>query len=162
MLGSQGHGYVDHPAPSATTLLLFLASIVLLVGMIPYILSYSKGQELGPYFAIMVPVLLILMFYLWPLFTTYYTLRAEGVHVRYGPWKRLYPWSDFKAAFWRHGMFGTRIGWPSVTPCVRFSNCVQLSRKKGWFPLYLTPNDPRAFLGRIAEFAPELTGETIL
>jgi len=162
MRDSQSQRYVDHPAPSAPTLLLFLSSIVLLVGMVPYVLSSSKGQEVGPYLAIMLPVLLILLFYLWPLFTTYYTLSAEGLHVRYGPWKRLYPWSDFKAAFWRQGMFGTRIGWPSITPCVRLSNCVQLSRMRGWFPLYLTPNDPRAFISRISEFAPELTKETIL
>jgi hypothetical protein len=84
------------------------------------------------------------------------------LHVRYGPWKRSYPWSHFKAAFWQKGMFTSRIGWPSVTPCVRFSNGVQLQRKKGWFALYLTPNDPRAFLARISEFAPELTKETLL
>jgi hypothetical protein len=59
-------------------------------------------------------------------------------------------------------MFATRIGWPSVTPCVRLTNAVLLKRKGKWFGLYLTPNDPKAFLQRIGEFAPELTAELIL
>jgi hypothetical protein len=154
--------YVDHPAPSAPTVMFFLAGIVLLIALIPTLLKSSEGQHGGFYIAMLLLTLAILSFYLWPIYTTYYTLSPEGIHVRYGPWKRLYPWSDFKAAFWQHGMFATRIGWPYVTPCVRFTNCVQLKRNKGWFPLYLTPNDPRAFLARLSEFAPELTKETLL
>jgi uncharacterized protein with PQ loop repeat len=154
--------YVDHPAPSIPTVMFFLAGIVLLVAFFPTVLKTS-GEQLGSfYIAMLLLTLAILSFYLWPIYSTYYTLSPEGIHVRYGPWKRLYPWSDFKIALWQQGMFATRIGWPSVTPCVRFTNCVQLKRKKGWFPLYLTPNDPRAFLARISEFAPELTKETIL
>ncbi len=153
--------YVDHPAPSAPTVILFVAGIILLLALVP-VLETSGDLHGGFYIALLLVTLAILCFFLWPIYTTYYTLSPEGIHVRYGPWKRLYPWSDFKAAFWQTGMFATRIGWPSVTPCVRFSNCVQLKRKKGWFPLYLTPNDPRAFLARISEFAPELTKETIL
>jgi hypothetical protein len=162
MLGTGGKKYVDHPAPSAPTVTLFLTGIGLLLVMVPTIVKASGEQLGGLYAAMLLLTLAILCFYLWPIHTTYYTLSPEGIHVRYGPWKRQYPWSDFKAAFWQEGMFATRIGWPSVTPCVRFSNCVQLKRKKGWFPLYLTPNDPRAFLARISEFAPELTKETIL
>jgi hypothetical protein len=154
--------YVDHPAPSVPTAILFFTSIAFAAVSIPVIVTTSEGREVGPYVAITLLTLVILAFYLWPIYTTYYTLSPEGLHVRYGPWKRLYPWSDFSAAFWQKGMFASKIGWPSVTPCVRFSNCVQLRRRKGWFPLYLTPNDPRAFLARLSEFAPELTKETIL
>jgi len=161
MATSATQRYVDHPAPSAPTVILFMAGIILLLALLP-VLETSGDLHGGFYIALLLLTLAILSFYLWPIYSTYYTLSPEGIHVRYGPWKRLYPWSDFKAAFWQEGMFATRIGWPSVTPCVRFSNCVQLKRKKGWFPLYLTPNDPRAFLARISEFAPELTKETIL
>jgi hypothetical protein len=59
-------------------------------------------------------------------------------------------------------MFATRIGWPTVTPCVRLTNAVLLKRPGKQFGLYLTPNDSRAFLQRIEEFAPELTSEAIL
>ena len=37
-----------------------------------------------------------------------------------------------------------------------------LKRKARGFGLYLTPNDSKAFLRRIADFAPELTAESIL
>jgi hypothetical protein len=59
-------------------------------------------------------------------------------------------------------MFATRIGWPSVTPCVRLTDGVLLKRRVKRFGLYLTPNEPKAFLQKIAEFAPELTSELIL
>ncbi|HEX6031260.1 MAG TPA: hypothetical protein VFY90_07495 [Tepidiformaceae bacterium] len=68
----------------------------------------------------------------------------------------------FVTAYWQRGMFATRIGWPSVTPCVRLTNAVLLKRKSSWFGLYLTPNDPRAFLNTLTRFAPELTREAIL
>jgi len=42
------------------------------------------------------------------------------------------------------------------------TNAVHLKRTRGWFPLYLTPNDPKPFLQKITEFAPDLTRETIL
>ena len=162
MPGQSHPSYVDHPAPSVPAAILFYTSVAAAAAVIPVILTTSEGREVGPYVALAILMLVTFAFYLWPIHTTYYTLSAEGLHVRYGPWKRLYPWSDFKTAFWQKGMFASRIGWPTVTPCVRFSNCVQLRRKKGWFPLYLTPNDPRAFLARLSEFAPELTKETLL
>jgi len=143
-------------------MILFTLGIVLLFAIVPFVLETSGQPGHAFYVIMMILTFAILAFFFWPLYTTYYTLTSEGVHVRYGPWQRLHPWSDFKRAFWQKGVFATRIGWPSITPCVRFSNCVQLQRKRGWFPLYLTPNDPRAFLTRMTEFAPELTKEAIL
>ncbi len=104
----------------------------------------------------------IVGFYFWAFYSTYYAVSAKGIDIRYGPWTRTYPWSDFTAAYWQKGMFATRIGWPSVTPCVRLTDAVLLKRKKRGFGLYLTPNDPRAFLQKVAGFAPELTAETII
>jgi hypothetical protein len=106
-------------------------------------------------------MLAVLCFFFWPLYSTYYTIGARGLEVRYGPWVRQYSWSEFATAYWQRGMFATRIGWPTITPCVRLTNCVLLKRRAKGFGLYLTPNDPKAFLQRMAEFAPELTAELV-
>jgi hypothetical protein len=155
--------YVDHPAPGAGFMTLMFVALGAVLLAIPAIVEAS-ALEKHPIFLWSVFGLTfgILCFYFWPLYTTYYTVSAEGLLVRYGPWRRLYPWSDFKAAHWQKGMFATRIGWPTVTPCVRLTNAVQLKRTWGWFPLYLTPNDPKAFIQKITEFAPDLTREMIL
>ena len=157
---SSGPRYVDHPAPSVVLVVLLMLSVAAVLFALPTV-TQSPGGGVFPLAATAV-VLLILCFYFWPIYKTYYTLSPEGILVEYGPWKRLHPWSDFSAAYWRKGMFASRIGWPSITPCVRLTNAVHLKRKRGWFPLYLTPNDPKAFLHKITEFAPDLTRETIL
>lgn len=131
--------YVGHPAPS---------------------LVEEGGPVLG--WVALAIVVGSTLFYVWVFSTTYYTVDAEGLQVRYGPWTRRYPWSDFSAAYWQKGMFASRIGWPSATPCVRLTDAVLLKRKGKWLGLYLTPNDSRAFLGRISELAPELTRETVV
>ena len=53
--------------------------------------------------------------------------------------------THFATAYWQRGMFATRIGWPSVTPCVRLTDGVLLKRRAKRFGLYLTPNEPKAF-----------------
>ena len=153
--------YVDHPAPSAVlNLTLTLVVCVLLYAL----LSVSAERaEVAPW---MPPTfvglcLAVVLFYFWPLYATYYTLSHDGVHVRYGPWSRHYAWSEFACATWQRGMFAMRIGWPSVTPCVRLTDAVLLRRNRRRFGLFLTPNDSRAFLQRIAELAPALTRESI-
>jgi len=82
--------------------------------------------------------------------------------VKYGPSTNTYRWADFRTVYWQKGMFATKIGWPSVTPCVRLSNAIALHRKNKWWALYLTPNDPKAFIEKITLFAPELTQEMII
>jgi len=158
--------YVDHPAPSVGLMAILMVAVVAVLAGIPAILRSSSPGEFsaipGLVWASIALAVGVLGFYLWPLYTTYYTVSQAGLEVRYGPWTRLYPWSDFVTAYWQKGMFATRIGWPSVTPCVRLTNAVLLKRNAKWFGLYLTPNDPKAFLRRIAEFAPELTSELIV
>ncbi|HEU5309893.1 MAG TPA: hypothetical protein VFV24_00445 [Candidatus Eisenbacteria bacterium] len=105
--------------------------------------------------------LAVVCFYYWPLYATYYTLSHDGIHVRYGPWSRKYAWSEFACATWQRGMFAMRIGWPSVTPCVRLTDAVLLRRNRRGFGLFLTPNDSRAFLRRVSKLAPDLTWESI-
>jgi hypothetical protein len=158
--------YVDHPAPGIGLMVFLLLSLGVLIAAIPATLPVTRGAQTplaflaGPGFLLL--ILAILCFYFWPLYATYYTVSSAGLQVRYGPWTRLYPWSDFTAAYWQKGLFVTRIGWPSVTPCVRLANGVLLQRRTRRFGLYLTPNDSRAFLRRIGEFAPALTAETIV
>ena len=150
--------YVDHPAPDLLIMVLLLGVLGALLASIPSALHEFSREKL----AFLGLIGFTICFYFWPLYTTYYTMSAEGVLVRYGPWRRLHPWSDFATAYWQKGMFATRIGWPSVTPCVRLTNAVLLKRKTKGLGLYLTPNDPRAFLRKVSEFAPDLTRETIL
>ena len=157
-----GRKYVDHPAPSIGLMTILLLAIFAAVAAIPTTLSTPASQVSVTIWAAIGLTVAILCFFFWPLYSTFYTVSSEGLQVRYGPWTRLYPWSDFVTAYWQKGMFATRIGWPSVTPCVRMSNGVLLKRRGKRFGLYLTPNDPRAFLLKIAEFAPDLTAETIL
>ena len=152
---------MDHPAPSVSLIVLTLFTLAALLAAVPAMLPYGHGVSPAFWVSILLP-LGILCFYFWPLYSTYYTLSQSGLEVRYGPWTRRYPWTDFITAYWQRGMFVTRIGWPSVTPCVRLTNGVLLKRGSGRFGLYLTPNDPKAFLQRIGEFAPELTFELIL
>lgn len=151
--------YVDHPAPSVFMMALVLFVVFMVLLAIPSI--QHEGAGLLPW-VMLILTLAIMLFYCWPLYTTYYTVSAEGIQVRYGPWTRRFPWSDFSAAYWQRGVFATRIGMPSVTPCVRLTDAVLLKRRSKWLGLYLTPNDSRAFLTRIGEFAPELTRETVL
>lgn len=154
--------YVDHPAPGMGLMALLFVSIFALLAVIPAVLRPPAPPTPPATWVVILLPLAILTFYFWPFFSTYYTVSAAGLEVRYGPWKRLYPWSDFATAYWQKGMFATRIGWPSITPCVRLTDAVLLKRKARGFGLYLTPNDSKAFLRRIAEFAPELTAESIL
>jgi len=158
--------YVDHPVPNVGLMALLLIALGALLAIIPALLRPSSHEapsgSAGPVWAAIVLALGVIGFYFWPLYSTYYTVSEAGLEVRYGPWTRRYPWSDFATAYWQRGMFATRIGWPSVTPCVRLTDGVLLKRRAKRFGLYLTPNEPKAFLQRISEFAPELTSELIL
>jgi len=154
--------YVDHPAPSVVMVTILLLVIGGVLASIPNAPAPSHGASPTLFWVVIGSALAITAFYFWPLYSTYYTIRAEGIEVRYGPWTRHYPWSDFAVAHWQKGMFATRIGWPSVTPCVRLTDAVLLKRRAKRFGLYLTPNDTRAFIQRITEFAPELTAEVLL
>ncbi len=154
--------YVDHPAPSIALVTILLLAACGLVAAIPAMLTTPSPEVPRAAWVVIAFSLAILCFYFWPIYSTYYTVSAAGLQIRYGPWTRHYPWSDFVTAYWQNGMFATRVGWPSVTPCVRLSNGVLLKRSARRLGLYLTPNDPRAFLLKVAEFAPELTAEIIV
>ena len=154
--------YVDHPAPSAVlNLTLTLVVCVLLYTLLDA--SAAQSAKVSPWIplAFMGLCLAVVCFYFWPLYATYYTLSHDGIHVRYGPWRRQYAWSEFASATWQRGMFAMRIGWPGVTPCVRLTDAVLLRRNRRGLVLFLTPNDSRAFLQRVAELAPALTRESI-
>jgi len=162
MMDSQISKFVDHPAPSPILMLGMLFVVgAFLVSVPGFLEKASEDAASWGLFAVTGIAILAVCFYFWPIYTTYYTLSRTGLLVRYGPWKRRYTWSEFQAATWQRGMFATRIGTPSVTPCVRLTDAVMLRRKGKVFGLYLTPNDSRAFLKRLSELAPELTREAI-
>lgn len=158
--------FVDHPAPSVGLFSLFIGLIAVLVAAFPAALADMPKEEIptaivAGVFSVIGFSIAVMCFYLWPLYTTYYTVDADGVTVKYGPWTHMSQWSDFKTVYWQKGMFITRIGWPSINPCVRLSNGLVLPRKNKRWGLYLTPNDPEAFVQKIEMFAPELTKEMI-
>lgn len=156
--------FVDHPAPSG--FIFFILLVVFLAGVIGFIMIFYAAPALPTLekflLAIVIMVAVVICgFYMWPMYATYYTIAPDGIKVKYGPWENTYPWNDFEKAFLQHGMFSSRIGWPSVTPCVRLTDAVVFRRKKGW-PLYVTPNDTREFLRKVRIFAEDLVREAII
>lgn len=157
--------FVDHPAPSAGLMSLFIATICVLVAGIPCVLAIPT-KDMSPAGIIVLQSVLAfsigsLCFYIWPLYTTYYIVDKAGITVKYGPWTHVWRWDDFKTVYWQQGMFVSKIGWPSVTPCVRLSNGLIFAKKHKFWGLYITPNDPKAFIEKVELFAPELTKEMI-
>jgi len=158
--------FVDHPAPSVGLMTIMIVATISFVVAIPFVLQLPPN-EVPPWFvptivAVLFLFVVILCLAFWLLYTTYYTVDMKGITVKYGPSTNTYQWEEFRTAYWRKGMFTTKIGWASVTPCVRLSNAVALHRKNKFWPLYLTPNDPRGFIDKITLFAPELTQEIIM
>jgi hypothetical protein len=88
-----GRRYVDHPAPGVGFMAVLFVLGCALIAAIPTVLHTPPGAN--PPSALLVGrvlffrVLAILCFYLWPLYSTYYTISAAGLQVRYGPWERL-------------------------------------------------------------------------
>jgi len=155
--------FVDHPAPSV-----FIFSCLLfgflgcIFGFIAIIWAASILPVLVIIFLGVIIVLgaVLCAFYLWPIYDTYYTIAPSGITVKYGPWVHTYPWDVFEHVYVRKGMFSSRIGWASVTPCVRLTNAVEFKRKEGW-SLFITPNDIRDFLQKVSLFADDLTREAM-
>jgi hypothetical protein len=155
---SAGSSYVDHPTPGVVV----LGINVFAIAALGCAIVFATPRTPSAWFplTVMGVSLLLIGFFFWPLYSTYYTLSAAGLVVRYGPWIRTYSYSDFVTARWNKGLFGERIGWYSITPSVRLTNAVVLQRRSRWKSgLYLTPKDPKAFLERLSHFAPELIQE---
>jgi hypothetical protein len=87
---------------------------------------------------------------------TWYQIDHQGLVVKYGNAKTSFPWSEFKDARYKPGVFGLKIGWLRVTPCVRLKNALVLHRRDSRVPLFLTPSSPVDFLERIRLFQPDL------
>jgi len=158
--------FVDHPAPSIGLMTIMLIVAIGCAVVIPSVLRLPPG-EVPPWSVPVIVsaaciILAILCLAFWLVYSTYYTLSEAGLTVKYGPSTITYRWDEFRTVYWRKGVFATKIGWVSVTPCVRLSNAVALYRKDKFWPLYLTPNDPRALIEVITLFSPELTKEVIL
>jgi hypothetical protein len=162
-----GRRFVDHPAPGVGLMSLLIFTLCTVLGVIPVLLDLSPDEQLPGFFlplvlGVMIGSAAIVGFYFWPFYATYYILDNTGITVKYGPWTRSYRWNEFSTVYWQKGMFLMRIGWPSMTPCVRLTNGLALKRTDRRPMLYLTPNDPIAFAEKIALFAPVLTQEMIV
>jgi hypothetical protein len=158
--------FVDHPAPGIGLMTLMILVTMSFIVTIPFVLRIPPGEKPSWLVPTIVPVLIlfiaILCYSFWLLYSAYYIVTKKGIMVKYGPSTNTYQWEEFRTVYWRKGMFTTKIGWPSVTPCVRLSNAVALPLKNKRWALYLTPNDPKAFIEKITLFAPELTKEVIM
>jgi hypothetical protein len=158
--------FVDHPAPSVGLMTLMICATIGFIVAIPFVLKIPPGEVPSWSIPVIIVILIlfvsILCFSFWLLYSTYYTLDQRGITVKYGLSIHTYGWEEFSTVYWRKGMFATKIGWPAVTPCVRLSNAIALHREGKWWPLYLTPNDTKAFIEKITLFAPGLTQEMIV
>ncbi|MBN1270535.1 MAG: hypothetical protein JXB04_13175 [Kiritimatiellae bacterium] len=161
--------YIDHPAPGVGLMTLLMIGLCGMIVAMPVIFADLPADEVPAYVRILIAAvvlfgLAVIAFYFWPLYSTYYILAGGGITVKYGPWTRSYPWSDFEIAYWQKGVFVTRIGYPSISPCVRLTDGIVLRRKgrSVFRALYLTPNDSRLFMEKLNAYAPDLTRETML
>jgi hypothetical protein len=122
MSGPQNRKYVDHPAPSIGLMAIHIVAYCGLIAAIPALLHAPSSGEPTPSLlvgrAVILLSLAVLSFYFWPLYSTYYTVSSAGIQVRYGPWTRQYPWSDFLTAYWQKGMFCHSVN-DAVRPAVR-------------------------------------------
>jgi len=136
-----GKKSIDHPAPSIGLMTIMISATISFTAGIPWVLRLSPGEVPSWFVPVIVAILIgfivILCLAFWLLYSTYYTLDKEGITVRYGPSTKTYRWDKFQTVYWRKGMFTTKIGWVSVTPCVRLSNAIALHRKSTFWPLYL-------------------------
>lgn len=166
MSASDDNKFVDHPAPSLGLMsLLIFAGISFFIGILLAfrMLPGKVSPGLNATIVIILTLFIaVIIFAFWLLNTANYTLNEKGIKVKYGPSTKSYRWKDFEAVFWRKGMFALKIGWVNVTPCVRLSDGVMFIKKNKRWPLFLTPNDPKAFIRKIALFAPELTKALII
>jgi hypothetical protein len=96
----------------------------------------------------------VIVFAVHLLHNTEYTLRQEGLQIRYGNKVSTYPWSEFRSISWKKGFFATKIGCLHMTPCVRLRNALMLRRRQSPFPLFITPTDPEGFLEKIHQVHP--------
>ena len=154
--------YEDHPAPSVALVALQWVTIGIFAYLTASMLRDAPIHRwtdlLRPDLLLFGATVVIMAYYFWPFYATFYTLSTGGLEVRYGPWTHVYAWDDFERAEWKRGFFASRIGWPSTTPCVRMWNGIRLKRRNRWLGLYLTPSDPAEFLRKLGEFAPQLSG----
>ncbi len=149
--------YTDHPLPSLGLIALLGSFLLGFLALIPVILQTDlfKGYK-----AVAIGLLIlfntVIIFALHLLHNTDYTLRQEGLQIRYGNQISNYPWSDFRAISWKKGFFVLKIGWLHMTPCVRLRNALVLRRTKCPFPLFITPTDPQLLLEKIHQIHPPL------
>ena len=149
--------YLDKPRPAAGILLTMSAFLVFFLVLVP--LSFT--WEILPLFQVSIILILLLMILIllygfWMLHHTSYLVDQEGIQVRYGSSEENYSWSEFSEVKRQRGLFALKLGWRGITPCVRLTDAVRLSRSHSKIPLFLTPTDPDQFLEVIRKLEPRL------
>lgn len=151
------NSFSDHPEPGSGLITIMALFLIGFLAAVPAVLlaDISLGIRVASTLLLVI-CLSILIYAFWLIHHVWYKIDPEGVVVIYGPAEASFSWSEFKDARHKPGVFGLKIGWLRVTPCVRLKNAVVLRRQHSRVPLFLTPSDPREFLDRIRPIQPSL------
>ncbi len=146
--------FIDRPFPSL--LLIFLISLVLVLGLLAAPIGFSligKIKLFGAIFVIISSIVAILYTSttLLALVWTKYSLNHFGIDIRFGIWHRAFAWQEINGFYQHKGFFATKVSLPGETPCVRLTNAVVLKLTNGRL-IYLTPQDPDKMLSKITLF----------
>ena len=163
MNGQDTHPHVDHPTPSMFMVVMLVGSIIGMLAVIPVMMAIPAEEAPPPvllltYLSVAIGVA-AMGFYLWPMYSTYYTVEKRGLTVNYGPWFRHFSWNEFETARRKEGTITTSVGMPSATPCVRLTDGIILKRKHRARGLCLTPDSCETFMARLSDVAPDLVKE---
>jgi hypothetical protein len=146
--------FIDHPYPSF--LLVIATSLVLILSLlaIPFgIFLVGKIKLTGSIFVI--GCAFLALFYsiltLLALGTTRYSLNQKGINIRFGIWRRYFPWAEVNNYYQHRDNFAFKVTSPGMTPCARLNNAIVLKMKSGKF-IYLTPKDVSQMLVKLNEF----------
>lgn len=149
--------YIDHPQPGTGLIIIMALFLIGFLVALPAVLLADEALWIRALICILLGSgIAVLVFAFKLVHNTWYQIDHQGLVVKYGSAKTSFPWSEFKDARHKPGLFALKIGWLRVTPCVRLSNAVVLRRQNANFPLYLTPSDPMDFLDRIRQIQPDL------
>lgn len=157
MKSGQGTPIIDHPQPGSGLLILMALFLIGFLAAIPAVMLAEAGLGIRVLVSILLVIFsTILVYGFWLLQNTWYQADHEGIGVKFGPAEVNFLWSEFREVRYKPGLFGLKIGWARVTPCVRLRNALVFRRERSSLPLFLTPSDPEDFLERIRLVRPGL------
>ena len=149
--------YIDHPCPGAGLLIIMALFLSGFLVALPAVLLADARLALRILISALLVIFTgILIYSFWLMHAVWYKVDGDGIEVKFGSAKSSYPWSDFKDARHKPGIFALKIGWLRMTPCVRLKNAIVLRRENSRIPLFVTPSIPEEFLEKVRQIEPRL------